>query len=130
MAEQALYIKVRYFIKKSGSVCCKIVSGEKTYTTCLHANGATSCDCDGHSKFGKQCKHIALVIANEAHAEHHYSAKHSTFLYACRGVDAINARYAKAKVTPISSIAERGTLNKKQDYNPFAILPSRQKAVS
>jgi hypothetical protein len=61
---KALYIAVRYFVKRSGSVCCKVVSGEKKYTTCVHANGRTSCTCDA-GQYSRSCKHVKLVVAAE-----------------------------------------------------------------
>jgi hypothetical protein len=61
---KVLYIQIRYFIKRNGSVCCKVVSGENTYTTCVHANGRTSCTCDA-GQFGRSCKHVLLVVSTE-----------------------------------------------------------------
>ncbi len=40
------WIRRRYLVKRTGSICAKIVNGEgKEYTTCLHRNGAHSCGC-------------------------------------------------------------------------------------
>ena len=61
---KTLFIAVRYFVKRSGSVCCIVVSGKETYTTCLHANGRTSCTCDA-GQYGRFCKHARLVVATE-----------------------------------------------------------------
>ena len=61
---KVLYIQTRYFIKHNGSVCCKVISGENKYTTCVHANGRTSCTCEAGS-YGRSCKHVKLVVAAE-----------------------------------------------------------------
>lgn len=71
--QKTCFIAVRYFFKKTGSVCC-IVRNEKgeEYKSCIHTNGRTSCvnavtgeECRGH-KYSGHCYHVNHVKAAEA----------------------------------------------------------------
>lgn len=64
--QKTCFIVTRYFVKSNKSVCC-IVRNEqsKNYTTCVHANGATSCTCPAGEK-GVKCYHVKHVLAKEA----------------------------------------------------------------
>jgi hypothetical protein len=57
------WITVRYEIKlgaSAGTICARIVNEQGTeYTTCIHADGRTSCTCTAHTT----CYHIRHLIA-------------------------------------------------------------------
>ncbi len=60
------WIRTRYLVKRTGSICAKIVNGEgREYTTCLHCNGAHSCDCKAGER-GVLCYHVKHLQAKEA----------------------------------------------------------------
>jgi hypothetical protein len=63
--QKTCFIVRRYFVKSNKSVCC-IVRNEKgiEYTTCLHANGSTSCTCKAGEN-GQKCYHVKTVQAKE-----------------------------------------------------------------
>ena len=65
--QKTCFILVRYFVKSSKSICCIIRNEQGTdYTTCLHANGRTSCTCDAGER-GQACYH-ATHLLNTEHA--------------------------------------------------------------
>ncbi len=56
--EKKCWIRLRYFVKRTGSICAKIVNeAGNEYTTCLHRNGAHSCDCKAGQR-GVLCYHV------------------------------------------------------------------------
>ncbi len=60
------WIRRRYLVKRTGSICAKIVNGEgREYTTCLHSNGSHSCDCKAGER-GVLCYHVKHLRAKEA----------------------------------------------------------------
>ncbi len=64
--EKKCFIVRRYEVKSSGSICAIIRNGEnKEYTTCLHANGRSSCTCEAGSR-GRECYHVKHLRASEA----------------------------------------------------------------
>src|SRR5690349_5646063 len=61
--QKTCFIVRRYFIKRTGSVCCVVRNGRgDDYITCIHANGTTACDCGARK--GK-CYHRDHVLAAE-----------------------------------------------------------------
>ncbi len=66
MKEKQCWIRRRYLVKRTGSICAKIVNerGDE-YTTCLHCNGAHSCDCKAGER-GVLCYHVKHLQAKEA----------------------------------------------------------------
>ncbi len=66
MKQKQCWIRRRYLVKRTGSICAKIVNGEgREYTTCLHCNGAHSCDCKAGQR-GVLCYHVKHLRAKEA----------------------------------------------------------------
>ncbi len=66
MKEKRCWIRRRYLMKRTGSICAKIVNGEgREYTTCLHRNGSHSCDCKAGER-GVLCYHVKHLQAKEA----------------------------------------------------------------
>jgi hypothetical protein len=66
MKEKRCWIRTRYLVKRTGSICAKIVNGEgKEYTTCLHRNNLHSCDCKAGER-GVLCYHVRHLQAKEA----------------------------------------------------------------
>ncbi len=64
--QKQCWIRRRYLVKRTGSICAKIVNGEgREYTTCLHRNGAHSCDCKAGER-GVLCYHVKHLQAKEA----------------------------------------------------------------
>ncbi len=59
--QKQCWIRRRYLVKRTGSICAKIVNGEgREYTTCLHRNGAHSCDCKAGER-GVLCYHVKVL---------------------------------------------------------------------
>ncbi len=64
--EKKCWIRLRYLVKRTGSICAKIVNGEgREYTTCLHHNGSHSCDCKAGER-GMLCYHVKHLRNCEA----------------------------------------------------------------
>ncbi len=60
------WIRTRYLVKHTGSICAKIVNEAGSgYTTCLHRNGSHSCDCKVGER-GVLCYHVKHLRAREA----------------------------------------------------------------
>jgi|SRR5579883_775260 len=62
-------ILTRYFVKRTGTICCIVKNGEgKQYTTCIHKNGKSSCTCahgQSNRMSKKECYHAAHVRREE-----------------------------------------------------------------
>ncbi len=73
--EKRCWIRTRYLVKRTGSICAKIVNGGgKEYTTCLHRNGAHSCDCKAGQR-GVLCYHVKHLQAKEAERKERHVEK-------------------------------------------------------
>jgi hypothetical protein len=60
------WIKVRYQIKRTGTICVRIENEQGIeYTTCKHQDGRTTCTCEAGSR-GRQCYHAKHLLATEA----------------------------------------------------------------
>jgi hypothetical protein len=73
--EKRCWIRTRYLVKRTGSICAKIVNGGGTeYTTCLHRNGSHSCTCKAGER-GVLCYHVKHLQAKEAERKAAVSAQ-------------------------------------------------------
>ena len=73
--QKQCWIRRRYLVKRTGSICAKIVNGEgREYTTCLHRNGAHSCDCKAGER-GVLCYHVMHLQAKEAERKEQHVEK-------------------------------------------------------
>ncbi len=73
--QKKCWIRRRYLVKSNGSICAKIVNGGgKEYTTCLHRNGAHSCDCKAGER-GVLCYHVKHLRAKEAERKERHVEK-------------------------------------------------------
>ncbi len=72
-AQKTCFIKTRYFVKSTGTVCARIVNEKNIeYTSCIFKDGRSSCTCPHHPTAKcPECYHVKHLRASEAQRNNH-----------------------------------------------------------